>query len=443
MAKLEKNIYKITWPIFIELSFFILLGTVDTFMLSQYSDTAVGSVGVSNQLLNLFGILVNVIGIGIGVVSAQYLGAKQVQKAKDTIVTGIVASTIIGIVLSLLVVFLGRQLLVLLGTSDSFIDDSTTYLQIVGFSIIFISLRVSLSNGFRSFSKPQVVMIIMIIGNVINIGLNAVLIYGLFGFPSLGVKGAALGTLFSRMIMVIILLIAIYKILDIKVFKLRLHIEQLKKILFVGIPSALESLMWNISQVMILFFINMMSDEAVIARTYISAMLPLVFIFSFSIAQGNSIIVGYYIGEDEKDKAYKETQHSIKIAFLSVVFTTTILNIFSTQFISFFTDDILVTKMIKNVLLFALFYELGRAMNLIYIQALRSANDTVFPVIMAIASMFGISVTLTYYLGIHLEMGLVGVYIAIALDELFRGVSMAIRWYHRNWAKFTIIESFA
>jgi putative MATE family efflux protein len=440
MGKLEKNIYKITWPIFIEMMFFTLLGTVDTFMLSQYSDTAVGSVGISNQILFLFGILVNVIGIGIGVVSAQYLGAKQVQNAKDTVVTGIVANTVIGTVLSLIVIVFGTTFLRWVGTDSVFMTDSIAYLKIVGFSIVFIAIRVSLSTGFRSFSRPKIVMGIMIIGNLINILLNAVLIYGLFGLPSLGVSGAAIGTLTSRIIMVIILFIVSYKILDIKVFKLRLKIAQLRKILFIGVPSAMENLMWNIAQVFILFFINQMSNEAVIARTYIQTILPYVFIFSFSLASGNSIIVGYHMGENNPDQAYKHTLKSLRIAFVFVVLITLLLNLFSNFIIGFFTDNVEITQMIKSVLYFTVFIEIGRAMNLVYIQALRSVGDTVFPVIMAIISMFGISVLFTYVFGIRMELGIIGVYIAAMMDELLRGITMAIRWFLRKWVNIKLID---
>lgn len=442
MAKLEKNIYKITWPIFIEMLFFTLLGTVDTFMLSQYSDTAVGSVGVSNQILYLFGILVNVIGIGIGVVSAQYLGAKQVQKAKDTIATGIAGNTIIGILLSLIVVVFGNVFLGWIGTSDVFMDDSVAYLKIVGYSIVFIALRVSLSTGFRSFSKPKIVMMIMILGNVLNIGLNAVLIYGLLGFPSLGVTGAAIGTLISRIMMVVILLIGSYKILHIKVLHIRLHLEHLKKILFIGVPSAMENLMWNIAQVAILYFINQMTEEAVIARSYIQAILPFVFMFSFSLASGNSIIVGYFIGEKNPDAAYKHTLKTLRIAFIFVVIVTVLLNVFSNSLISLFTDDPVIIKMVRQVLYISVFIEIGRAMNLVYIQALRSAGDTVFPVVMAVISMFGIAVLFTYIFGIRLEMGILGVYIAAMIDEVLRGLTMALRWYLRRWTKINLVHSY-
>ncbi len=440
IEKLEKNIFKLTLPIFVELLFFTLLGTVDTIMLSKYSDTAVGSVGVSNQILFLFGILVNILAIGIGVVSAQYLGANKTQEAKDTIVTGIVGNFIVGIILSLIVIFFGRYFLVLIGTDSILLDDSTTYLKIVGFSLVFISLRVGLSTGFRSFSKPKIVMNIMIIGNITNIIVNAVLIYGLFGLPSMGVKGAAIGTLTARIIMVILLIIYTYKTLDIKLHKIRLHIIQLKKILFIGLPAAGENFMWNIAQVIIVAIVNQISVDAIIARTYILTLLSYIYIFSLSFASGNAIIVSYFMGEKDPESAYKHTQKSLKISFLLVFSITVLLNIFAQAIISLFTDNEAIIQMARNVLYFAVLLELGRAMNLVYIQALRSVGDTIFPMVMAVLSMFGVSVLFSYIFALKLEMGIVGVFLAGMLDELFRGISMAIRWYKRKWVNIDIIK---
>ena len=441
MAKLEKNIYKITWPILVELMFFTLLGTVDTLMLSRFSDTAVGSVGVSNQILFLFGILVNVIGLGIVVVSAQYLGAKQQDQAKETIATGITGNLIVGIIFSTVVTIIGRKMLVLIGTDEVLLTDAYAYLRIVGFSLVFIALRVALSNGFRSFGKPKIVMMVMIIGNMLNIVINAVLIYGLFGFPELGVRGAAIGTLISRMTMVALLSIAAYKILDINIFKVKMKLIYLKKILFIGVPAATENLMWNIAQVLIIVVVNHISVDAVITRTYIYTILSFIFIFSFSFASGNAIIVGYYIGEKEHENAYQHTLKALKIAFSLVVVITVLLNIFSDQIIGMFTNDEVIISMAKRVLYIAIFLELGRSMNFVFIQALRSAGDTVFPVIMAVISMFGINVLLSYVFAIQLEMGLVGIFFAGMLDEIVRGSAMAIRWRQRKWSKIRLIET--
>lgn len=440
MQKLEKNLFKISWPIFLELLFFTLLGTVDTIMLSNYSDTAVGSVGVANKILFLFAIFVNVVALGIGVIAAQYLGANQVKKAKDATVTGVMGNLIIGILLSLVVVGFGKSFISMLKTNDLFVDDANVYLRIVGFSIVFVSLRVGLSTAFRSFSHPKVVMYIMGVGNLVNIIVNAVLIYGLFGMPALGVKGAAIGTLVARIVIVILLVIYTYKILDIKLHKFRLYVDHLKKILFVGIPAAAENIMYNISQILILYFINQMQPEAVIAQSYISLILSFVFIFSFAFAQGNSIIVGYHIGEKNPNIGYKHTLKTIKVAFITIVMVTGLLNIFAYQVIGIFTTDPIIIKMIRQVIYISIAIEIGRSMNMIYITALRSAGDTIFPVVMAVISMLGISVLFTYILGIRLELGILGVFIAQAIDENVRGSSMALRWYNRRWMNVKLID---
>lgn len=440
MGKLEKNIYRLTFPIFIEVLFFTLMGTLDTLMLSRYSDTAVASVGVSNQILFLFGIIINVVAIGIGVVAAQYLGAKQIEKAKDTVVTGFYANLILGTVLTVLVLLLGNWFLQIIHTDPILMDNALIYIRIAGLSLVFTSLRIALSTGFRSFSKPKIVMVIMIIGNIINVGLNAVLIYGLFGFDELGVMGAALGTLYARIFMVIALVVMTYISLGIKLHKVRLHLSHLKKIVMIGFPAALENLMWNIAQIFIIAIINRVGVNAVIARTYIYTILSFIFIFSFSFASGNAIIVGYYIGEKTPDEAYKHTFKAFRISLVLVVTMTVLLNIFGDTILRIFTDDLEIIRMAKSVLLFAVLLEIGRSMNLVFIYALRSAGDTVFPVIMAVLSMFGIAVLFSYIFAISFEMGIVGIFLASMMDELVRGVTMVYRWMSRKWVTMQLVE---
>lgn len=439
MGKLEKNIYKLTWPIFVEVLFFTLMGTLDTLMLSRYSDSAVASVGVSNQILFLFGIIINVIAIGIGVVTAQYLGAKQLQEAKDTVKTGLIANTIVGAILSTLVIVFGKMLLGLVNTDVSLIPDAYVYIQIAGLSLIFTSMRIALSNGFRSFSKPKTVMIIMMIGNVTNIIINAVLIYGLLGFPELGVQGAAIGTLVSRILMVVALIFMSYKQLGLLLHKLVMNINILRKIVSIGLPAATENLMWNIAQVIIIGIINTVGVDALIARTYIYNILSFIFIFSFSFASGNAIIVGYYIGERTYEEAYKHTFKALRISFILVMIMTVLLNIFADQVIGLFTNDIEIINMAKSVLHIAVFLEFGRAMNLVFIYALRSAGDTLFPVIMAVISMFGIAVLFSYVFAIRMDMGIVGVFLASMIDECFRGVFMLGRWIQKKWTSIDLV----
>jgi Na+-driven multidrug efflux pump len=103
---MEKNLFKLTWPIFIEVLFFILMGSLDTLMLSQYSDLAVAAVGISNQLVGLFGIFLNIVATGTTVVVSQYLGASNDASAKGAIKTGFILNTIIGLIAFTVLFFL-------------------------------------------------------------------------------------------------------------------------------------------------------------------------------------------------------------------------------------------------------------------------------------------------------------------------------------------------
>ena len=436
----EKNIFKVSIPIFIELVFLTLYGTVDTIMLSRYSDTAAGSVGVANQLFMLFAILINVIALGIGAVASQYVGANQIQKAKDTIKTGLYASIMIGVVLFLLLFIFRTSILQIVGIDEALYDDAYIYLRWVSVSIIFLAIRVVLSTGFRVFSKSGLVTKIMIVGNVINIGLNAILIYGYFGLPSLGSEGAGLGTLIARFIVITIFIYLSYNVLEMRVFKIAFDTKALKKMMRVGLPGALENFTWNVTQVIVLMFINQISVTAVVTRTYVYTILSYVFIYSLSLSAANGIISGYYIGEKKPDHAYKQTFHTLKIALIGTWLLVLVVNVFSRQIIGLFSQDETIISLGQSVLWIAFIIETGRTLNLLFLASLRAAGDTMIPLLMAVIIMFGIHVPLSYLFGIHLGFGLFGIMIAASMDELFRGIANALRYISKRWMKQSLIH---
>lgn len=125
----ETRLFKVALPIFIELLFLTIYGTVDTLMLSNYSKEAVGAVGIANTLFMLFAILINIVALGIGSVASQYVGNNQLQKAKDTIKTGTYATIFISTILFIALFFLRMPLLRLIGTDASLFNDAERYLK--------------------------------------------------------------------------------------------------------------------------------------------------------------------------------------------------------------------------------------------------------------------------------------------------------------------------
>jgi len=439
MKKLERNIFKLTWPIFIELLFFMLMGSVDTLMLSRFSDNAVAAVGNANTVLNLFGVLLNIVATGIAVVVSQYLGANKETDAKSAVKSGIITNLGVGIVIFLVLQIFGRMIFTAIKIDAAILPWSLSYLNTMAWALLFVSVSTAMSAAFRSFGKPKIVMMTVIFANILNVILNYIFIFGNFGAPRLGVLGAALGTLISRIFIFIVASIVLYRLLQINVLKVEYNKESVKSILKIGVPSALENFVYNISQIFILSFINIMGTESVTARTYVMLLLTYVFIFSLAFASGNSIIVGYYIGEKNPEQAYKRTLKTLGITVSLVAFMVVVMNIAADPILRLLTNNETIIEMAKNALKVGIVLEIGRTLNLIFIQALRATGDTMFPLKMAIISVLGVAVVFSYLLGISLGLGLIGVFIAFSIDETVRGTAMFFRWRSRKWESKTLI----
>ena len=429
----EKRLFKVATPIIIELLFLMLYGTVDTLMLSNYSDNAAGSVGIANTLFLLFAIVINVIALGIGAIASQYVGKEEIQSAKDVLKTGFYATLILSIILWLLLFFLRGPLLRLVGIDATLFDDAMVYLKWASVSIIFISMRTSLSTGYRVFSENKYVMIVMTLSNVINVGLNYMLIYGFWFIPELGVEGAAIGTMISRGIATIIFIIGSYTLIGMKLHRVVLDKVYLKRMVRVGLFGALENTSWNIMQVFIVAIVNELDVNSVLARTYTLNLLGYIFTFSFALATANGVIIGYYIGEGKHEQGFNDTFKAFRIAIIGVLAVAFIMNIFSGYLFTIFTSNEEVISLARKMLWMAFLVETGRTLNLIFINALRTAGDVRYPLFMGMISMTLMGVGMSYVFGIVLGFGLIGVFIGFALDELTRGLLNMFKFKSKAW----------
>jgi len=440
MKKLERNLFRLTWPIFIELLFFMLMGSVDTLMLSRFSDNAVAAVGNANTVLNLFGVLLNIVATGIAVVVSQYLGAGKEEDAKRIVKSGVFTNLAVGIFIFAVLQLFGKMMFSAIKTDASILSWSLDYLKVIAWALLFVAASTAMSAAFRSFGKPKIVMITVIIANILNVFLNYIFIFGNLGAPRMGVYGAALGTLISRIFIFVVSAFMLFRLLQINVFRFEFNFDGVKKILKIGIPSALENFTYNTSQVFILSFVNIMGTESVTARSYVFLLLTYVFIFSLSFASANSILVGYYIGEKRPENAYKQTLKTFRITLVFILMMTLVMNVTADPILRLLTQNETIISMAKNALKIGILLETGRTMNLIFIQALRGTGDTLFPLKMGIISMLGVAVVFSYLFGIVLGLGLIGIFIAYTMDESLRGITMVFRWKSRKWESKSLIQ---
>lgn len=428
----------LTWPIFIETSLTMLLGIGDVFMLGGYSDYAVGAVGVVNQIVNMVFLLFGVVTTGTSVLVARYLGEKNREATKAIISVSLLLNIIIGSVISLLMWLMAEPILQLMGIRPEMFSDALVYMRIVGAFAFLQALSFTLSAVMRSLQRPKFPMIGILVVNIVNVIGNYLLIYGNCGLPELGTQGAAISTIISRFAAVLILAFSLFFIVmkDLKLHDvLSVKWARMKEVLAIGIPSAGEQLSYAMSQVVATYWINMVSNEAVIARAYVANIVMVSYLMAFAVSQSCSITVGFLVGERRLLAAHRLTLFCTRVTIFVGIIIGLILALNGGNIVGMFSDNADVLMLASVVMWIDILLEIGRALNMIVIQALRAAGDYIFPVAFGALSVWGISVGVSYVLGISFELGLAGIWFAFALDEQFRGWVMLHRFNKRRWGR--------
>ena len=443
MKKLR--LFNLAWPIFIETALFMLLGFVDVFVLSKYDDLAASSVNTANQAVSIVTIVFTVISGASAVLISQYLGAKKNENASRIAAISIFLNLVCGIVISALLVLFSEPILRFIGAQGTILDFASEYLKIVGGFLFLQAVLAAMSVVVRNHGMTQISMYVTVGMNIINTVLDIVFVLGLFGAPRLGVMGVAIATTFSRIVGTIVLGIVLFtKIESIKIFKLLKPFpwSDIKDILKIGVPSALESFLYNLSQLVITSIIlKFLTDNELIAKTYVQNITMFFYIFAVAIGQASQIIMGHLVGANKLDEAYKRSMRAYKFSMLITMSACTIGLIFRNPLMDVFTNDKEVILLGASILFVDWFLELGRTTNIVVIACLRGAGDVYFPTICAIVSMWLVSVLGAYIFAVVLGMGIFGLWIALALDEILRGVLMVFRFKSGRWRTKSIIKT--
>ena len=431
-TSLNRQLFSITWPLFIECSLFLLLGNMDVFMLGKYSDTSVGAVGIVNQLASMLQLMFSIITNGTSILCAQYLGAKKSKDEKNRLVgAAILFNFTIGAIISIVLCFGYKPLLHLMHTDPIFMPDASAYLRIAGGFLFLQALSLTFSAILRAHGRTKICMVTTIVINLINVTGNAVLIFGLGPAPRLGVAGAAISTSFSRLISTIVLGFVLFKTC-IPDFTLKsfhgFPKKELRSILTLGLPAAGEQISYNLAKTTTVIILTYIGTSAVTANSYLSSITSFIYTFSASIAQGPAIVVGWLAGENRRKDAYSLVMRSFAFAFAASMVMSVIFLVGGRWFLSFLTSDPEILALGNIIFLLNFITEAGRCGNLVFINSLRATGDVNYPVIVGVISMWSVAVFLSYLFGLKFGWGLPGVWLALGLDECVRAVFMFFRW---------------
>ncbi|MFA9557070.1 MATE family efflux transporter [Evansella sp. AB-rgal1] len=437
------SLFAITWPIFIEVFLQAFMKFTDVFMLSFVSDEAVAAIGVVNQIMMFTFVLFNFTAMGSGVVVAQFTGAGKGKDVSKTIANALVINLLFGFIVSVIVVLFRHQFLSIFNLSPELYAYADIYMIIVGGTLFTQSMVLTLFSVMEAKGYTKDVMYVAIGMNVINILGNYLFIFGALGVPQLGVTGVAISTAVARALAMVAMFFILYRRVEVRIKVkdyLYLQMDYVKKIMKIGIPSAGEHLSYNTSQIVITVFITLLGASALATKVYTQNLMMLMVIFSMAMSKGMQIYIGQLVGAGRLEEAYRNMYRGLKWA-LGVAMSVAVILAFSGEYlITFFTSEIDIITVGATLLIFGLILEPGRTSNLVIISALRASGDAKFPVMMGILSMWGISVPLAYYLGVHLGYGLFGIWTALIIDEWVRAILMHFRWRSKVWQRKSLVR---
>ena len=422
----------------------MMLGAVDTVMLSQYSDNSVAAVGVVNQLIMFAFLIFEVINIGTSVLCSQYLGARMHKNMVQVVGVSLILNLVFGLFVSAILHYGATSLLSMMGLRPELMEYGVSYMKIVGAFAFFQAISLTISASLRSANKAVYPMMVTVVVNILNIIGNYSLIFGKFGMPALGVEGAAISTAFARGVSMVILFVILFR-KHIPRFPLSYFCPfpfvELKNLLKIGVPSAGENMSYSFSQVVLTYFINMLGNEALATRTYVVNIVMFVYLFAIAMAQGGAICIGHLIGEKKPHAAFLMGKYVMKKSVMITVMLSCILALSGHAIFGWLTSNPDIIRMGATILIIDVLLEIGRPINIFATNALRAAGDVNYPFYVGLVVQWSVAVGVGYLFGFPFGWGICGMWVAFLLDENIRGFIFVRRWYGMKWVNKSFIRS--
>ncbi|ELA8470532.1 MATE family efflux transporter [Vibrio alginolyticus] len=438
----RKSLFRLTLPLF--LFTFISIGVtfVDTILLSGYSDNLAAAVSLANQILGVAYDVSGLLSVGALILISQHLGRDEVDKAKNIAVIAVQGSLLLGGALAIVLILGAGFFADWVNTPDEIRNDVIAYVYIIAGAMVFNGVITSVTAALRGFGRTVEILIMGLVANAVYIFFEYVLIYGHWGFPEMGVYGAALSTLIVRIASIGFLLYVLHAKLQISVFKKPTDfIERIKGITKISYPSVGEGMSYNVYQLTMVSLIAVLGTTAVLTRSYTLTITSLLSVISFVISQGNEILVGYNKGSQDNESAYKRANRTAVITGVINMFCAYFIYLNGETLVGLFTQDQDVVNGVVSLLFLSIFLTPFNTINLILFNSLKATGDVNRPVLWNLAITFAIALPLGYVMVRHFDMGVEGLWYVYMVEEAIKAMMMFTLWQSKKWRNLRVLES--
>lgn len=431
-------------PAIIESFFVAFAGLVDSFMVSSLGANAVAAVGLTTQPKFLGLSVFIAFNVSISALVARRFGENKRKEANTVLFTSLIMIISLAVLLGTLLSLFASQIMVWCGSTPETHDNAVLYYRIIMSCMIFNCIQMGINSALRGAGNTQITMRTNITSNTINIIFNYLLINGHFGFPALGIMGAAIATVLGTVVACIMSIISILKpsffvsIPYIIKEKIRPSLTALKNIVKVGYSVFFEQLLMRIGFMLTALMAAKQGNASMAAHQVGMNIMALSFAFGDGLQAAAVALIGRSLGEKKPDKA-KEFGRTCQMIGGIISVALALIYFFGAKLLMglFFkeSDIVAIGISIMHIIILVVLFQIRQV---IYMGCLRGAGDTLYTAIASTISVTIIRTVVSYLFGYTFGFGISGIWLGVLGDQLSRYVFAAVRFKAGKWVQIKI-----
>lgn len=440
----DKTFYKtmiaIAVPITLQNLISSSLNMVDTMMIGRLGETQIAAVGLANQVFFLFALLLFGINSGASIFIAQFWGKRDVTNIRRVMGISLVLGGAISTVFAALAFFFPEFIISIYSKDIEVISLGSSYLRIVSVSYIITAISFAYSFACRSIGEAKLPMVVSAISLGCNTILNYLLIFGNFGFPALGIRGAAIATLISRGLELVLITSAIYSKRDVLAAKLSemldITLEFAMKIMKTTLPVILNEGCWALGTTMYTIAYARIGTDAIASVQITNTIQSIFFVVFLGMGNSSAVMIGNQIGANDQESAIDYAKKFLTLGVMSSVFMGVLLVIVSPLILSIFElSQVAYDNSIKILIVLAM-YMAPKTFNVINIVGIfRSGGDTKFSLFLEMTSIWLIGVPLAFMGALVWQLPVYWVVALVSMEEIVKAFISLPRILSKKWVR--------
>lgn len=436
---LYQKILFITLPIIVQNLLSAAVNSADVLMLNYVGQDSLSAGSLATQYSSIAFMAFYGIGSGVTMLCAQYFGKGDIKTIHKVEGIALRFSLLIAGLMAVASICIPELLMRVFTTEEVLINLGAQYLRVAAPCFIFWAITEVYLAVLRSVGRVSICTAIEAVALISNVCLNAVLIFGLFGAPKLGIIGVALATTISRGLSLVLCVVVSVCSKDVKlVIKpiFESHPQLLKDFMHMALPAIANDMVWNLAFTMYSVILGHLGSDAVAANSIVCVVRNLATVFCYAIASAAGIVVGQILGEDRIEDGKKAGRTMLRLSWITGILGGVVVWLLIPVAMEYamLTDQAL--KYLKFMLYVNVYYVTGTAVNTTLIAGVfRAGGDSRFGLICDTIDMWVYAVPLGFLAAFALKLPVEAVYFLLCTDEFVKWPWVFKRFYSYKWAK--------